>query len=264
MRNVVASVLCLISLSGCGTIPSEPSSAARSQLAPTGSLRIGVAFAPNPSPAFAVVDAGQDPRGVPVTIGRELAKVAGVPSSIKLARNSGELTELLAANEIDVSFFPMDETRKQRVDFGPDYFIFESTFLIRAGVSVRTMAELDQPRLRVIGISNTDNFRAASNFLKRNTVSPVTTVGEAVEMIRSGQADAFAFSRHGLTPITATLPGSVVLKDSFLRSSVAIAIPKGRPDALSFVSRFMEIAKSNGFIKRAFVDVGLGDLDVAP
>lgn len=264
MRTLVTSVMLIALLAGCAARGSDPPTAARSQLAPSGTLRVGVAFAPNPSPALAVLDAGMQPHGVPVTLAEELGKKAGVPASVKTVRNSGELTDLLAAGQVDLGFLPVDETRMKRVDFGPAYFIVESTFLVRPGLNITTIAELDKPGVRVIGISNTATLRGAAKALKTNTIAPVPTVQEAAEMIRRGQADAFAYIRDGLTPIAASLPGSVVLKETFLRSNVAAAIPKGRPAALGFVDRFTEDAKRSGLIKRAFVDAGLLDLEVAP
>ena len=113
------------------------------------------------------------------------------------------------------------------------YFIVESTFLVRPGLNIATIAELDRPRLRVIGTSNTATLRGAASALKANTITPVPTVQEAVEMIKLGQADAFVYIRDGLAPIASSVPGSVVLRETFLRSNVAAAIPKGRPAALA-------------------------------
>ena len=48
------------------------------ELVPTGTLRVGVAFAPSPSPLFVVKDAGGTPRGVTVDLANELANELGV------------------------------------------------------------------------------------------------------------------------------------------------------------------------------------------
>ena len=46
------------------------------ELIPTGKLRVGVAFAPSPSPLFVVKDADGTPRGVTVDLGNALAQRA--------------------------------------------------------------------------------------------------------------------------------------------------------------------------------------------
>jgi polar amino acid transport system substrate-binding protein len=49
------------------------------QLVPTGKLRVGVAYAPAPTPIFVAKDAAGDVHGVPRDLGSALAKTLGVP-----------------------------------------------------------------------------------------------------------------------------------------------------------------------------------------
>ncbi len=44
----------------------------------------------------------------------------------------------------------------------------------------------------------------------------------------------------------------------------AVAVPKGRPAALTYVSQLVEEAKASGRMRRAFDDVGLKSAVVAP
>jgi polar amino acid transport system substrate-binding protein len=44
----------------------------------------------------------------------------------------------------------------------------------------------------------------------------------------------------------------------------AIAVPRGRPAALAYVSRFLEDAKTSGLVKKAFEDAGLDPAAIAP
>ena len=48
------------------------------ELIPAGTLRVGVAFAPSPSPLFVVKDTDGAPRGVTVDLAYELARELGV------------------------------------------------------------------------------------------------------------------------------------------------------------------------------------------
>ena len=107
---------------------------AMSELIPTGTLRVGVAFAPSPSPLFVVKDADGAPRGVTVDLGNALANELGVPIELMVAPNTGELVDALEAGAIDVSFMPVDEERKKRIDFGPVYFLVESTYMVTDGL----------------------------------------------------------------------------------------------------------------------------------
>ena len=54
-----------------------------------------------------------------------------------VAPNTGELVDALEAGPIDVSFMPVDDERKKRIDFGPVYFLVESTYMVTAGLRHR-------------------------------------------------------------------------------------------------------------------------------
>jgi hypothetical protein len=45
--------------------------------------------------------------------------------------------------------------RKKRLEFGPAYCLVESTYMVTATSGIRTLAEVDRPGVRVVGIANT-------------------------------------------------------------------------------------------------------------
>jgi polar amino acid transport system substrate-binding protein len=234
------------------------------ELVPTGKLRVGVAFAPSPSPLFVVKDADGKPRGVTVDLATELANQLGVPAEFMVAPNTGQLVDALEAETIDISFMPVDEERKGRVDFGPVYFLVESTYMVTEASGLKKVDEVDRVGVRVVGIANTTTIRAAGRSLKNTTVTAAQSIGEAVEMLTGGKADAFALSRDSLPPFVAKLPGSRIVDGCFQLTGIAVALPKGRPDGLAYVSAFLEKAKNSGVARRAFDRAGLSHLPVAP
>ena len=162
--------------------------AAVKELIPTGKLRFGVAFAPKMSALFVVKDPGGSPRGVTVDLGNELAKRLGVPIEFMVAPNTGALTDALASAAIDVAFMPVDEERKKRLEFGPAYCLVESTYMVTAASGIRTLAAVDRPGVRVVGIANTTTIRAAGRSLINTTPIAATSIDDAVAMLRAGQA----------------------------------------------------------------------------
>jgi polar amino acid transport system substrate-binding protein len=234
------------------------------ELASSGRLRVGIVAAPAMSAFFVTRDAAGQPRGVTVDLGSALAQKLGVPVEFVIAPNSGEITDALAEARIDVAFMPVDEERKQRLEFGPAYVAVESTYLVTAASGIATFAEVDRPGVRVVGIANTTTIRSASRSLKRTTVTAASSIDEAMAMLRLGTADAFALSHDSLPPLAATLPGSRILDGGFQRTVIAIAVPKGRPQALAAVTAFMEDAKQSGLVRRALDAAELRDAAVAP
>jgi polar amino acid transport system substrate-binding protein len=62
----------------------------------------------------------------------------------------------------------------------------------------------------------------------------------------------------------AKLPGSRIVDGGFQLTGVAIAVPRARPDALAYVTAFLERAKNSGVVRGAFNRAGLQHLLVAP
>jgi polar amino acid transport system substrate-binding protein len=158
---------------------------------------------------------------------------------------------------------PVDEERKKRVSFGPNYVVIESTFMATAASGAKTVAEVDRAGLRVIGIANTTTIRAAARTLKNTTISPVTSVDDAMAALRDGKADAFALSRDSLPAYVKQLPGSRIVDGAFQRTGIAIAVPQNKPEALAYVTVFMEEAKRTGLVRRAFDNSGFNEVPVA-
>jgi polar amino acid transport system substrate-binding protein len=234
------------------------------ELVPTGKLRVGVVFAPAASPFFVVKEANGEPRGVTVDLARELGRKLDVPVEFMVVPNSGLVTDATESGAIDVAFMPVDEERRKRVDFGPAYFMIESTYLATGASGIKTVAEVDRPNVRVVGIANTTTIRAAGRSLKNTSISAVASVDEAMAMLQSGKADAFALSRDSLPPFVAQLPGSRIVEGGFQQTGIAIAVPKNRPNALAYVTAFMESAKTSGVVRRALDRAGFANDPVAP
>jgi polar amino acid transport system substrate-binding protein len=234
------------------------------ELIPTGRLRFGVAFAPKMSALFVVKEADGSPRGVTADLGNELAKKLGVPIEFMVAPNTGVLTDALADAKIDAAFMPVDDERKKRLDFGPMYALVESTYMVTAASGIKTLAEVDRPGVRVVGVANTTTIRAAGRTLKNIQPTAATSIDDALAMLRAGKVDAFALGRDSLPDFVAMFPGSRIVDGGFQQTGIAIAVPKGRPTALAYVTQFMNEAKASGAVRRAMDRAGMQMLEVAP
>lgn len=264
LRSCMAGIFAAAFVPAFAAAPDRPSAAVLDQLVPTGKLRVGVAAAPARSALLVIIDAGNKPNGVTVELGRELARRLGVPAEIVVEPNTGELVNATSSGALDVTFVPVDEERKKKLNFGTSYFTIQSTYLVRPGSDIKTLADVDRPNVKVVSIAGSATIRSAGVSLKNTTISAVKSVADAVEMLRAGKADAFALTQDALPPLAARLPGSRILEGSFLQTGIAVAVPKNRPDSLIYVTAFMEDVKASGFVKHAFDHAGLQGLAVAP
>ncbi|MGB9365537.1 MAG: transporter substrate-binding domain-containing protein [Xanthobacteraceae bacterium] len=233
------------------------------ELAPTGKLRVGLVFAPVMSTFFVIKDDTGKPKGVTADIGEALGKKLNLPVEFMLFPNSGQAVDAVESGAVDVSFMPVDAERKARIAFGPDYVRAESTYMVTAASGAKTVDDVDKTGMRVIGIANTTTIRAATRTLKNTTISPVTSVGDAVAMLRDGKADAFALGRDSLPPYVKQVPGSRITDGQFQQIGIAIATQKGKPHALTAITDFLNEAKKDGTVRKALDRGGFED-PVAP
>lgn len=230
----------------------------RQELAPTGELRVAIATAPAGSAFWATEDAATgEPQGVTVDLGRALAQRLGVPLRFVVYNSSGEITDAAASDAWDVSFMPVDATRKQEVEFGPDYNLGESSFLLAPGSAIGSLADVDRPGITVVGVENTTSIRWARRVVKNTRVMGATSVDEIVALVRAGQAEAVALGLDSLESLQHELPGSRILPGHSHASGTAVAVPKGRPASLAYVTAFIEEAKRDGVVARALQQHGI-------
>jgi len=192
------------------------------------------------------------------------ARTLGLPLAFTVFPNSGAAASALQAGAIDMSFMPVDATRRQVLDFGPAYYDLESTYLVSGASGITDVAQVDRPGVRVIAIDGTTTIRASARTLTQTKPVAVPSVAVAVERMRSGQADALALSRDTLQPIVPQVPGSRIVTGGFQQTQVAVALPKGRPAALHGVTEWLDDAKHSGLVRRIFDAHGFGSVPVAP
>ena len=233
------------------------------QLAPTGQLRGGVVAAPAASAFFAIKDKGEV-KGVTVDLIRGFAAALKLPLALQVYDNSGQVTDAVANGECDIAFMPQDAERAKRVDFGPAYYFIESTYLVPAGSTIKSIDEVNRPGRRIVAISNTTTARSARRTAPNATVEEVPSVDQMTEMARQGQGDAFALSHDSFAGLLPKLPGARVLPGNFQQTGIAVAVPKGRSVALKIATELVEVAKKSGLVRRALDAAGFPDATVAP
>src|SRR6266699_1567845 len=124
-----------------------PSPAARSELAPTGKLRVGINYG-----NFLLVS--RDPasggyRGIAVDLGRELGRRLDVPVDLVAFETAGKLADAVKAGVWDVAFLGNEPQRAGEIAFSPAYLEIEAGYLVPASSPIRTMAEVDQEGVRI-------------------------------------------------------------------------------------------------------------------
>ncbi len=260
MKKLIA---CLLVLAGCAS--PGPSQEAKSQLAPTGTLRVALLIS---NPVIGTKDAKTgELGGTTAIIARALAADAGLPLKLIDYPAVNRLMEDSGKGVWDLAVVAIDPERRSLVDFAPAHISADGflTVLVPPGSAARTMADLDQPGKRVAAVRGAATSMTLQRTLKNASVALAENENAAFALMKDGQADGYAQNRFMLRARAATLPGARLLDDSFAGLHLAFALPKNRPAASAYVTQWLEAAKASGTVQRAIDDAGLAsEVRVAP
>ena len=258
---LLAAPLAAALLAACASAPPAPSPAAKAELAPTGTLRIAV-FTGNP--VLGSSDKTGEVKGTTATLGRELAKAAGVPAKIVGYGAIAKLVEDAKAGAWDVAVVAFDPSRRNVIDFAPPHIVVDLTYLVAPGSTIRSVPDADKPGVSIAAAKGAATTLFLQRTLKAAQVVQADNEPAAFSLIKEGRAQAYAQNRYMLLGLADGLPGSRVLEDRFSAAEMCLVLPKGRAAALAYVSEFVEQSKKSGAVQRAIDEAKLRGVAVAP
>jgi polar amino acid transport system substrate-binding protein len=228
-------------------------------LVTTGQFRIGVF----PSFQYSKDTVTGEPRGLAIGIARALAKRLGLRDVITIAYPTPtEVMECVKTGRCDAGFMLIDPTRTSELDFTPAFVRSDFTYMLPAGSTVRSSAEIDRTGYRIATVRGHASTAALVRIIKQAHPVYVDTYEAAVELLRAGNADAFASIRENLLQYSIQIPGSRVLNDSYQSNLAGIALPKGNAGRLAYISEFLDDMKRNGSLQQLINDAGLRGIDI--
>jgi len=225
-------------------------------LVPTGTLRVGLIL----SNAVLVTKDPQsgELRGVTIDLGRAIAAQLGVPFEPVGYANPAKLAESFGSDAWDIAFIAIDPARAAVVDFSPPYMEVDNSYLVPAGSRLQSVADADQPGVRIgVPEKSVPDLYLSRTLKHAELVRIPGGLNAALETLRADTADAYAENAHMLLGFASHLPGSRVLEGRYTVVQHGIALPKGHPAALAYIREFIEHAKASGVIRQAIERAGL-------
>ena len=227
----------------------------RQAAAPAGRLRVGLYPG---SPTSMIRDrATGETKGLAFDLGQEFARRLHVPFEPVEFPQIANVLEALKQGQVDFTVTNASPARAKDVDFTPPLLGVELGYLVPAGSPITTLADVDRPGLRVGVTAGGSSHGTLSRELKHAAVVQAQTLAIALEMFSGGKIDAYATNKAVLFEMSSQSPGSRVLDGRWGIETFAIAIPKGRDQALAAASRFAQDAKATGLVERAADRAGL-------
>ncbi|MEO7135212.1 MAG: ABC transporter substrate-binding protein [Vicinamibacterales bacterium] len=240
----------------------NPTAAVVVEIAPSGTLRAAINFG---NPILATKDAATgEPRGVSVDLARELGRRLGVPVRLVLYTAAGKVVEGLKAGEWDIGFVAIDPVRAADMDYSAPYVIIEGAYLVPQNSAIRENGDVDRTGVRVVVGAGSAYDLYLTRELKQATIVRAPTSPAVVDTMAAQSIEVAAGVKQQLEADARRIPGVRLLGGRFMVINQAMAIPKGRPNAVRYLAEFVEDMKASAFVADALKRHGIEGAAIAP
>jgi polar amino acid transport system substrate-binding protein len=260
MRKL-AGLFAVLFFAGCAMNPAVPP-AAKSELTPTGKLRVGL----NYQNFLLVLGDAPDgtPRGIAPDLGRELARRLGVAVEFVPYKTAGALADSVTTAAWDVAFLGAEPARANVIAFSAAYLEIPVTFLVPPGSSIKSIADVDREGVRIAVSEKSAYDLYLTRTLKRATIVRVQGIPAAYTRYVDQKLEALCGLKPQLDTDGPKVPGSRVLDGQITGVQQAIGTPKARAAAAKYLSEFAEDVKASGFVAKAIEKNEVRGVKVAP
>jgi polar amino acid transport system substrate-binding protein len=196
-------------------------------------------------------------------ITRAIAERLGIELELIGFANPPMVIESLKADACDVGFMGIEPSRVAELDFSPPIVQFKFTCLMPAGASIRVIADADRPEIRIAVVRDHASTLALSRIVKQAKLVYAETADDAFDLVRNKHADVMASTRRILLDYSTQLPGSHVLEDHYGVNLVGMAVSKGQPGRLAYITEFIAEAKTSWLVQQTLERLGGRELELA-
>jgi len=236
--------------------------AARSNLAPTGKLRVGI----NQGNFLVVTKdpASGELRGIAVDLARELGRRANFPVEFIGYASAGKMAEAVKTGAWDVAFLGAEPERRNEISFTPAYLEIEATYLVPAGSPILAIPEVDRDGVRIAVAAKSAYDLFLSRTLQRARLMRAEGIDASFNLFVADKLEALAGLKPRLVTDAQVLPGSRILEGRFTAIQQAIGTPRGRDAGATYLRDFIEDVKASGLVAQAMEKHGVRGVSVAP
>jgi polar amino acid transport system substrate-binding protein len=236
--------------------------AATKELAPSGKLRVGLNYG---NFLLVLKDAPDgSPRGIAPDLGREIGRRLGVPVEFVRFPQAGQLADAVRTGDWDVAFLGAEPQRAAEIAFTAAYLEIPVTYLVPAGSSIRSFADIDRKGVRIAVAAKS----AYDLYLSRNLTHAELLRAEGIDgsyqLFVNEKLDALAGLKPRLVSDADKLPGARVLEGQVTGVQQAIGTHPARKAGATFLRQFVDEAKRSGLVAKAIDHHQVRGVNVAP
>jgi polar amino acid transport system substrate-binding protein len=254
MRILVPVAVALALISGAATA---------NDIAPGGTLRAAYLSS---NPAQAVQDRATGAiRGASADLARELGKRLGMPVEFKPIAGPPAVIDAVSSGQADIGFVAYEPSRTGTVEFSQTYMLVQQSFLVLEDSTIRAIADVDRAGQKIAGGRNDSVTLFMKRKLKAATLVEVeNNPAEIKRMLLAKEIDAFGANRQRLTTMMKEAPGTRLLPDSLFGVPQTIIVPKGKPEVLTAINRFLDEVRASGLLQSAIAASGIVGIEATP
>jgi polar amino acid transport system substrate-binding protein len=234
----------------------------KAELAPTGVLRAGINLS-NFLLVTGKTDAG-DPVGVAPDMASEIARRLGVPVRFVTYKTPGELADMADTGAWDIGLIGAEPQRAEKIAFTPAYVEIEATYLVPAGSTLKSIADVDRPGVRIAVTGRSAYGLWLDRNIKQAQLVKSGTLDSAYEQFVADKLDALAGLRPRLLSDVEKLPGARILDGQFTAVQQAVGTARRNGAAADYLRSFVAEVKASGFVGRLIEKHKVRGLSVAP
>jgi polar amino acid transport system substrate-binding protein len=234
----------------------------KAELAPSGVLRAGL----NLSNFLLITGRESDgtPTGVAPDMAAEIARRRGVPVQYVPYKTPGELADAADTGVWDIGLIGAEPQRAEKIAFTPAYVEIEATYLVPAGSSIRSIADVDRPGVRISVTGRSAYGLWLERNIKQATLMRTDSLDSSFEQFVRDKLEVLAGLRPRLLSDVEKLPGARILDGKFSAVQQAIGTSRRNAAAAEFLRQFVAEAKASGFVQSLIDRHEVRGLTVAP
>ena len=144
------------------------------------------------------------------------------------------------------------------------YCEIEATYLVPAGSSIQSIADVDKPGNRIAVTGRAAYGLWLQNNIKNAELVLTDSLDEAFEVFERDKLEVLSGLRPRLITDVENMPGARILDGQFSAVQQAVGTPKKNSAATPWLAAFVEEAKASGFVASLIERHNVKGLSVAP
>ncbi len=241
-------------------LPSMDESVRRT-LAPTGVLRAGINLSNFLLVSSRTADGG--PAGVSPDMAATIASALGLEIRYVTYANPGLLADAAVRDEWDIALVGAEPQRAETIAFTTAYSEIEATYLVPPGSSLRSIADVDAPGVRIAVAERTAYGLWLDRNIRHAMLVQASGLDGSLKTFVDGGLDALAGLRPRLVTDVETIPGARLLEGRFMAVQQAVGTPRAKDAALPWLQAYVSEAVSSGFVASLIARHDVRGLSVA-